>query len=62
MTKKGLSGNVCWICDANVTPSKAWVIKLANGERSGCYCSKKCADNDTWGPRFNGAVSVKAAS
>jgi hypothetical protein len=40
-------------------PRFRWAIKLADGKKTGEYCTKKCAELDMYGPIFRGAEAVK---
>ena len=40
----------CQMCDEPVKVARALID--SGGTVAGIYCSKACAENDAWGPRF----------
>jgi len=40
----------CWYCGRVIR--EHWILLDKDGELSGAYCCRKCAEYDAWGPRF----------
>jgi ribosomal protein L24E len=52
----------CWMCGKPITPSKAWTVVMRTQELYGDYCSRKCADGDSWGPIYRGSHPKRMAA
>ena len=51
-------GKRCWFCRQPV--KNRWAIQLRNRKGTeGLYCSKPCAIDDAWGPRYKGSKPVR---
>jgi hypothetical protein len=45
----------CWFCGGRIFAK--WKVKLSRGKiYAGAYCSRECANNDAWGPKYRNAI------
>lgn len=50
----------CPFCDRKA--KEGFTLKDQDGLKVGVYCTKDCAEQDAWGPRFAKRFSIRKAS